>query len=317
MDLFLNSPKVATVFGGSGFLGRYIVKRLVGLGWKIKIVTRNKNKAEFLNNYGTSEQIKLIELNLLNSEDEIQNVIIGSSVVINCVGILQEIKDQTFISLHFELVKKIAILSKKNGVKKLIHISSIGADPNSDSFYAKSKGLGEIAVLKEFDSSVIFRPSVVFGEEDQFFNRFAKMAVISPVIPIVGGTTFFQPVFVGDLALAVEKAILDKVIKGIYEIGGPEVLDFNDLIVRMLKTLKKKRLILKLPFLVGKAMAFGFSITNFLSFGVFQPQITFDQIRQLRKDNIVSSEAKGLDDLNIKATPIDSILPSYIKPLKK
>ena len=241
MDLFLNSPKVATVFGGSGFLGRYIVKRLVGLGWKIKIVTRNKNKAEFLNSYGTSEQIKLIELNLLNSEDEIQNVIIGSSVVINCVGILQEIKDQTFTSLHFELVKKIAILSKKNGVKKLIHISSIGADPNSDSFYAKSKGLGEIAVLKEFDSSVIFRPSVVFGEEDQFFNRFAKMAVISPVIPIVGGTTFFQPVFVGDLALAVEKAILDKVIKGIYEIGGPEVLDFNDLIVRMLKTLKKKR----------------------------------------------------------------------------
>ena len=226
------SPNV-TIFGGTGFLGRYIVNRLSKLGYIINIVTRNPNEAIFLKTSGNVGQIKFTKGSFSNLSN-FTALFNTSDIIINCVGILNEEGDQTFKKLHTDIPEKLAVLAKKNGVKKFIHISSIGANPESDSKYSKSKGIAEVKILEVFPEAVILRPSIVFGSEDQFFNLFSQISCISPILPIVGGNTKFQPVYVDDIAKSVVKVLqtdsstFKKNIK-IFELGGPDIMSFHSL----------------------------------------------------------------------------------------
>tara|TARA_A100001011_G_C14286921_1_gene834215 strand:+ start:1367 stop:2353 length:987 start_codon:yes stop_codon:yes gene_type:complete len=310
------SPNV-TIFGGTGFLGRYIVSRLSKLGYIINIVTRTPNEAIFLKTSGNVGQVKITEGSFSNLSN-LTSLFNTSDIVINCVGILNEEGDQTFKKLHTDIPEKLAILAKKNGVKKFIHISSIGANPKSDSKYSKSKGIAEVKIFKAFPEAIILRPSIVFGSEDQFFNLFSQISCISPILPIVGGSTKFQPVYVDDIAKTVVGVLQTeapnlKKNNTIYELGGPEIISFNSLMVKMLSIIYRKKLIINLPFWLAKAMCPIILILNKLTFKKIPLLITEDSVKQLKNDNIVSKEYLSFDDLEIKPKSLDLILPSYLK----
>ena len=310
------SPNV-TIFGGTGFLGRYIVSRLSKLGYIINIVTRTPNEAIFLKTSGNVGQVKITEGSFSNLSN-LTSLFNTSDIVINCVGILNEEGDQTFKKLHTDIPEKLAILAKKNGVKKFIHISSIGANPKSDSKYSKSKGIAEVKILKAFPEAIILRPSIVFGSEDQFFNLFSQISCISPILPIVGGSTKFQPVYVDDIAKTVVGVLQTeapnfKKNNTIYELGGPEIISFNSLMVKMLSIIYRKKLIINLPFWLAKAMCPIILILNKLTFKKIPLLITEDSVKQLKNDNIVSKEYLSFEDLEIKPKSLDLILPSYLK----
>ncbi len=310
------SPNV-TIFGGTGFLGRYIVSRLSKLGYIINIVTRTPNEAIFLKTSGNVGQVKITEGSFSNLSN-LTSLFNTSDIVINCVGILNEEGDQTFKKLHTDIPEKLAILAKKNGVKKFIHISSIGANPKSDSKYSKSKGIAEVKIFKAFPEAIILRPSIVFGSEDQFFNLFSQISCISPILPIVGGSTKFQPVYVDDIAKTVVGVLQTeapnlKKNNTIYELGGPEIISFNSLMVKMLSIIYRKKLIINLPFWLAKAMCPIILILNKLTFRKIPLLITEDSVKQLKNDNIVSKEYLSFDDLEIKPKSLDLILPSYLK----
>ena len=310
------SPNV-TIFGGTGFLGRYIVNRLSKLGYIINIVTRTPNEAIYLKTSGNVGQVKLTEGSFSNLNN-FTSLFKTSDIIINCVGILNEEGDQTFKKLHSDIPEKLAILAKKSGVKKFIHISSIGANPNSDSKYSKSKGIAEVKILKAFPEAIIFRPSIVFGSEDQFFNLFSQISCISPILPIVGGKTKFQPVYVDDIAKMVVgvlqiEAPNTKKNNRIYELGGPEIISFRSLMVKMLSVIYRKKLIINLPFWLAKAMCPLILILNKLTFKKIPLLITEDSVKQLKHDNIVSEEYMSFEDLDIKPKSLDLILPSYLK----
>ena len=310
------SPNV-TIFGGTGFLGRYIVNRLSKLGYIINIVTRTPNEAIFLKTSGNVGQVKLTEGSFSNLNN-FTSLFKTSDIIINCVGILNEEGDQTFKKLHSDIPEKLAILAKKSGVKKFIHISSIGANPKSDSKYSKSKGIAEVKILKAFPEAIIFRPSIVFGSEDQFFNLFSQISCISPILPIVGGKTKFQPVYVDDIAKMVVgvlqiEAPNTKKNNRIYELGGPEIISFRSLMVKMLSVIYRKKLIINLPFWLAKAMCPLILILNKFTFKKIPLLITEDSVKQLKYDNIVSEEYMSFEDLDIKPKSLDLILPSYLK----
>ena len=310
------SPNV-TIFGGTGFLGRYIVSRLSKLGYIINIVTRTPNEAIFLKTSGNVGQVKITEGSFSNLSN-LTSLFNTSDIVINCVGILNEEGDQTFKKLHTDIPEKLAILAKKNGVKKFIHISSIGANPKSDSKYSKSKGIAEVKILKAFPEAIILRPSIVFGSEDQFFNLFSQISCISPILPIVGGSTKFQPVYVDDIAKTVVGVLQTeapnlKKNNTIFELGGPEIISFNSLMVKMLSIIYRKKLIINLPFWLAKAMCPIILILNKLTFKKIPLLITEDSVKQLKNDNIVSKEYLSFEDLEIKPKSLDLILPSYLK----
>ena len=310
------SPNV-TIFGGTGFLGRYIVSRLSKLGYIINIVTRTPNEAIFLKTSGNVGQVKITEGSFSNLSN-LTSLFNTSDIVINCVGILNEEGDQTFKKLHTDIPEKLAILAKKNGVKKFIHISSIGANPKSDSKYSKSKGIAEVKILRAFPEAIILRPSIVFGSEAQFFNLFSQISCISPILPIVGGSTKFQPVYVDDIAKTVvgvlqKEATNLKKNNTIYELGGPEIISFNSLMVKMLSIIYRKKLIINLPFWLAKAMCPIILILNKLTFKKIPLLITEDSVKQLKNDNIVSKEYLSFEDLEIKPKSLDLILPSYLK----
>ena len=306
------SPKLATVFGGSGFVGRYITWRLARAGWRVRVAVRRPNEALFVRAYGDVGQVEPILANV-RDENSTEAAIKGADLVINCVGILTETPKQKFDIVQAEAAGRIARLSAKHGVERMIHLSAIGANTNSDSQYARSKGEGERLVLKHMKDAIIFRPSIVFGTEDEFFNRFAQMSRVSPMLPVVGADTKFQPVYVEDIALAAAKAAEGEVKPGIYELGGPEVKSFRELMEVMLTVIERKRLIVSLPLIAAKTMAFGFSVLEMATLGLFQNElITADQIKQLQRDNVVGGSAKGFANLGITPTAMAAVLPEYL-----
>ena len=315
MGDFSNNSKRVTVFGGTGFLGRYIVQRLARQGWMINVVTRNPNEALFLKTAGHIGQVNLVKGDFLNFEN-LKSTVMSSDALINCVGILNESANQKFKFLHSDAPAKLAHYATELGIKQFINISSIGADESSNSEYAKTKGLGEIRIRQAFPEAIILRSSVIFGAEDKFFNLFSSMATLSPVIPVVGGKTLFQPVYVDDIALAVEKILTDPKLlykNGLtYELGGPEVFSFRDLMQKMLATIKRRRYILEIPFWIANIMCPFVYVANKLSFNTIPLLITKDQIKQLKKNNIVSEKALGFGDLGIFPRVIDAILPTYL-----
>lgn len=297
--------KLVTVFGGSGFLGRHTVRALARAGWRIKVATRHPHRAFFLRPLGTVGQIDFVKCDVADAES-VAAAVMGAQAVINLTGILFQ-HGQTFEDVQAEGALNIAQASAKAGVSTLVHVSAIGADKESDSAYAQTKAEGEQFVREAFPDAVILRPSVIFGPEDGFFNKFAAMARISPALPLVGGgKTRFQPVFVGDVAQAVVTALTKPQARGrTYELGGPATYSFKELLRVILHETCRKRLLVPLPFTLS---IFKASFLQLLP----NPPLTIDQVRLLKKDNIVSPTASGLADLDITPTSVEAVVPSYL-----
>ena len=313
MSLLLETgAPIVTVFGGSGFIGRYVVSRMAKLGWRVKVAVRNPNHAIFLKTYGEVGQIEILQSNVL-SQSSVLSATEGSMAVINCVaGKLMETNSAVSRRIYVDAANFISKAASLSRVKKLVHISALGASIGSESFYSRHKAKGEQKVLENFPSATILRPSVVFGFEDQFFNRFASMAAISPVIPLIGSKSKFQPIFVDDIALAVEKAVGSEKLTGIFELGGPEILSFRELMEQLLIVIRRRRVVLSVPFAFGNVMAFCFLSLKKATLGLFSPPITADNIINLKSDNVVSKDVKTVKDLNINPKAIMSIIPQYL-----
>ncbi len=304
--------KLVTILGGSGFVGRYVARRMALAGWRVRVATRRPNERMFVRTYGTVGQVEPVLCNI-RDEASLRAVISGADAVVNCSGILFESGKNTFGAVQSDGAGRVARVAAEAGVKNLVHVSAIGADAGSDSDYARTKGEGEDAVLAAFPSAVILRPSIIFGTEDEFFNRFAGMTRFSPVLPISGGDTRFQPVYVDDVAQAATKAAQGNAAAGIYELGGPEVETFRGLMQMMLDEIRRHRIIVNMPGFLARIVARSLGIAQFLTAGLFtNSMLTLDQIKNLGRDNVVADGAKGFADLGIEPTPMDLILPNYL-----
>ena len=303
---------IVTIFGGSGFIGRYVTQRMARAGWRVRVAVRRPNEALFVRPYGAVGQVEPVQANI---RDEISTraAIRGADAVVNCVGILAESGRQSFEAVVAEGAGLIARLAAEEGVGRLVHISAIGADPASESGYARSKAAGEALVQTAFADAIILRPSVIFGTEDEFFNRFGNMARVSPVLPLVGPDTKFQPVYVDDVAAAAAKAAMGEVAPGIYELGGPDVATFRELMQKLLDVIERRRALIALPFGFARLQGRILDTLQSLSFGLFTNTVlTVDQVELLKRDNVVSEGAKGFGDLGISPTPMDAVLEGYL-----
>jgi uncharacterized protein YbjT (DUF2867 family) len=297
--------KTACIFGGTGFIGRQIVRELAAKNYRIKVATRIPERAYFLKPCGSIGQVTPVLCDY-NDEKSIQNAVSGCEIVVNTVGVLYSKGENRFPKVHTELPERIAKACKKEDVRNFIHLSALGID-DSRSHYAVSKLEGEQAVLKAFKDAVILRPSIVFGEDDDFFNRFAAMAQISPILPLIGGGhTKFQPVYVGDVSDAVISCIDNKDAKGqTYHLGGTDVLTFKELFETMFTYTGNPRKLVSVPFGFAKLKGLFLSLLP-------KPPLTADQVESLRTDNIVPEGVLTLSDLNIAPTSLDTILPTYL-----
>ncbi len=299
--------ELITVFGGSGFIGRHVIRRLARRGARVRAAVRQPNLAGFLKPMGDAGQIEPVQANI-RYESSIVQAMRGADRVINLVGILHESGPQKFARVQAQGAEAIARAAKAAGVRKLVHISAIGADAASPSLYARSKAAGELAVREHFPAAVIIRPSVVFGPEDDFFNRFAMLARMLPALPLIGGGhTRFQPVYVGDVADAIVRALDDVSADAkTYELGGPHIYTMRQIMEMVLEQTGRRRLLLPMPFFAARLQA---ALLQILP----KPLLTVDQVRLLETDNIVHDGALTLKDLGI-AQPISAevILPSYL-----
>ena len=296
---------VATVFGGSGFLGRYVVKRLAAAGYTTRVAVRDPEGAMFLRPMGRVGQIVPLFANLTH-EATIQRAVEGAELVVNLVGILAERRPGDFTRLQAEGPARIARLAAAAGVARMVHVSAIGADPDSPSLYGASKGAGEAAVRAGFPAATILRPSLVFGAEDQFFNRFAKMATILPIMPVIAGDTRMQPVYVGDVADAVMAGLTATgTAGGLFELGGPKIWTFREILAWILQETRRHRRLVEIPMGLARFQA---SIAERLPTKPF----TRDQLLMLSKDNVVAPGSKGLAELGITPTPVELIVPGYL-----
>lgn len=299
--------KVACVFGGTGFVGRQVVRELAAKGVVIKVATRVPERAYFLKPAGAVGQVVPFQCDY-NDASSIEAAVEGADFVVNCIGVLFEKgKKQKFQHIHADLPAMIAKACKKAGVERFVHISALGVDKGT-SKYAKTKLEGEKNVRSNFSEATILRPSIIFGEDDSFFNMFAEMARYSPVLPLIGGgQTKFQPVFVGDVADAVMASLTKMEAQGqIYELGGPEVVSFKDVYERLFHYTGRRRCLVSIPFGLAKVEATFMSLLP-------KPPLTRDQVESLKTDNVVSKTAQGLGDLGVTSTAMDVILPTYLQ----
>ncbi|WP_377191714.1 complex I NDUFA9 subunit family protein [Ruegeria meonggei] len=304
--------KMVTIYGGSGFVGRYIARRMAKAGWRVRVAVRRPNEAMFVKPYGVVGQVEPILCNI-RDDASVAAAMRGADAVVNCVGVLNELGKNAFDAVQADGAERIARLAADQKIARMVHISAIGADAESDSAYSRTKAQGEAGVLAHMPDAVILRPSVIFGTEDQFFNRFAGMTRMGPFLPLVGADTRFQPVYVDDVAKAAVQGALGKAETGTYELGGPEVKTFRALMDQMLEVIYRRRVIIGIPFFVARIMAGMLDIAKFASFQLFPNHIlTRDQLKNLRRDNVVSEGAKGFDDLGIEPATLESILPDYL-----
>ncbi|MEB8388806.1 complex I NDUFA9 subunit family protein [Rhodobacteraceae bacterium KMM 6894] len=307
--------KLVTIYGGSGFVGRYIARRMAKDGWRVRVAVRRPNEAMHVRTYGVVGQVEPILCNIRN-EASVRAALHGADAVINCVGTFDRKGKNNFNAVQNEGAGRIARIAAEEGVTRMVHLSAIGADVHSNSHYAKSKGRGEAGVLQSFPTAVILRPSVIFGNEDQFFNRFAAMTRLSPVLPVVGADTKFQPVYVDDVAQAAMMGAEGTAAPGVYELGGPEVASFRALLQEMLGVIHRRRLIMNIPFWIAGAMGAVMDLIQTVSLGLIPAQITRDQVTSLRTDNIVGPNARGFSDLGIEPQAPGAILPEYLWPYR-
>lgn len=296
---------VATVFGGSGFIGRYVVKRLAAAGHIVRVAGRNTEASKPLMTMGRVAQVVPLYVSL-HSDAQVSRAVEGADLVVNLVGILTEPKPGDFMRVQGEGAGRIARAAAAAGVERMVHVSAIGADPGSPSQYGKSKAAGEDAVRAAIPGAVVLRPSVVFGAEDQFFNRFGSMAMTLPVMPVIEGQTRFQPVYVGDVADAVMAGLTREDTAGrTYELGGPKVWTFRELLQYILAETRRNRPLLNVPPKLAELQA---------RIGEYIPgkPFTRDQLLMLQRDNVVGPGALGLADLGITATPVELLVPEYL-----
>ncbi|MGP6089873.1 complex I NDUFA9 subunit family protein [Antarctobacter jejuensis] len=303
--------KLVTIYGGSGFLGRYIARRLAKEGWRVRVAVRRPNEAIFVRPYGVVGQVEPVFCNI-RDDDSVRSVMQGADAVVNCVGTFDKGGKNNFDAVQHEGAERIARISAEEGVGRIVHVSAIGADKDGDSLYAQSKGQGEEGVMQHRPDAVILRPSVIFGPEDEFFNRFASMTRMSPILPVVGGDTLFQPVYVDDVAQAAVKGVMGDAQPGVYELGGPDVHSFREFMQIMLGVIRRRRLIVNIPFLAARIIGSVSDFVQSVSLGLIPAQITADQVRSLRSDNIVAADSKGFADLGISPTAAEAVLPDYL-----
>lgn len=309
-----NPSKLVTVFGGSGFVGRYLVRSLARRGWRVRVAVRRPDLVGHLQPMGMVGQIHAVQANVRH-EESVRAAVAHADAVVNLVGILAEGGKQTFESVQEKGAALVARAASEAGITRFVQMSAIGADPDSASAYGRTKAAGEAAAREAIPGAVVVRPSIVFGAEDQFFNRFATMAKISPVLPLVGADTRFQPVYVGDVGDFVAAATDGEVEEArIYELGGPDVKTFRELMQMMLKITRQKRMLVSLPFGLARTQAKILSILP-------NPPLTPDQVELLKSDNVVSEaaerEGRTLAAAGIEPRGLDSILPTYLWTYRK
>ncbi len=301
---------LVTVFGGSGFLGSQVVRALAKQGLRVRVAVRQPHLAHTMRLLGDVGQIEVVQANVRN-EASVQRALAGAQGCVNLVGLLYETGRQKFQSVHTMGARNVAAQAKAAGLKSLVQVSAIGADANSEAKYARTKGMGEAAVREAFPDAVIIRPSIIFGQGDGFFNKFGEMAVMSPVLPLIGGgKTRFQPVFVGDVAKAIAKAVTDPACAGkTYELGGAAVVSFKEVMEIINAQTGRNRLLMPLPLpvagLIGK-------LCEIVTLTPMAPPLTSDQVELLKTDNVATGAYPGLADLGIAPTTLDAVLPTYM-----
>ena len=296
---------IVTIIGGSGFVGRYIAQRMARRGWRVRVACRRPNEAMYVKPYGTVGQVEPVQCNI-RDEASTRAVIRGADAVVNCVGLLFNSGRNTFDACQVEGAGRVARIAAEEGAAHLVHLSAIGADAGGNSDYARSKAAGEAAVSAAFPGAVILRPSVLFGVDDGFFNRFAGMARLIPlVLPIVGGGTKFQPVWVEDVAEAAAKAAYGESAPGVYELGGPTIYTLREAIELMLSVTRRRRLIVNIPFFFARIKAWFLQMLP-------KPLLTVDQVRLLERDNVVAPGARSLADLSIEPTAAEGVIEGYL-----
>jgi uncharacterized protein YbjT (DUF2867 family) len=301
-----NNQKIIAIFGAGGFLGKHLMRELTKLDYRIKVATRNPYLKGYLKPLGNPGQIELFKTNIFNPND-LKKILENCDLVINLVGILYESRNQKFNEIHSEFPNMLSNLCNEIGIKNLVHVSALGIQDKHSSVYMQSKFEGEKNIQENFKPSVILRPSIVFGPEDKFFNTFASLAQFSPALPLIGGgKTKFAPIYVGDVANAIVKALeLNNLEPKVYELGGPENYSFKELMEILLTEIKKKRLLIPIPFGFAKFQSYFLQVMP-------HPLLTPDQVELLKYNNIVSGNYPTLKDLGITGTPIKNILSKYI-----
>ena len=301
-----NNQKIVAIFGAGGFIGKHLMRSLTKLDYRIKVATRNPFVKGYLKPLGNPGQIELFKTNIFN-EDDVRKIINNCDLVINLCGILFENSKQKFSQVHSDFPFLLSRLCSEYGIKNLVHVSALGVKERHNSKYIQSKFEGEKNIKDNFKSSVILRPSIVFGPEDKFFNTFASLAQFSPFLPLVGGgKTKFAPIYVGDVAKAIVKSLeLNNSEPKTYELGGPENYSFKELMEILLIEIKKKRFLVPIPYGFAKFQSYFLQMMP-------NPLLTSDQVELLKHNNIVSGDFPTLKDLGITGTPLQSILPKYI-----
>lgn len=302
------ATKLVTVFGGSGFLGRQIVKHLAAEGINVRVAVRHPERVAFLHQLDPDGRIELVYADVWN-ESSVAQAVKRSVSIINTVGHYVEKDRATFDSIHGQGALHVARQARQAGAERLIHISGLGANPESDSPYVRARGIGEVLVKEAFDEVTILRPSVIFGPDDSFFKLLAGMARHTPVLPLFGmGLANLQPVFVGNVAEACVRALANPSTKGeIYELGGPRVYTYKELLQLVLERIDRRRVLVPVPFFVWDTVAALLSVLS-------NPPLTRDQVKLMKRDNVISGEALTLEDLGIGAVSVEEILPTYVTP---
>ena len=305
---------LVTVFGGSGFLGAHTVRALAKRGLRVRVAVRNPGRGYRLRMLGDVGQVQVVQANVRNPES-IARALDGAQACINLVGVLYQAGRQTFQAIHVDGARRLAEAAAAAGVQRFVQVSAIGADATSRSSYARSKALGEAAAREIIPEAVVLRPSILFGQEDHFFNRFAAMAAISPVLPLIGGgASRFQPVFVGDVAAAVAVAVTDPATGGrTFELGGPGVYSFKALMQLIARETGRRPILAPIPFPLASLIGMGGDLVA----GLIPPLLTRDQVELLRSDNVTAPGAPGLADLGVEPTALESILPTFLFRYRK
>jgi uncharacterized protein YbjT (DUF2867 family) len=301
---------LVTVFGGSGFVGSQIVRALARAGSRVRVAVRQPGRGYRLRMLGDVGQIEVVQANI-RDDASVARALEGAEGCINAVAVLHESGRQTFEAVHVEGAHRAAAAAARAGVARFVQISAIGADPNSPAAYGRTKAAGEAAVREAFAGAAILRPSVVFGPDDHFFNRFAEMAMISPALPLIGGGhTRMQPVFVADVGAAVAHAVWsDEAAGRTYELGGPEAFTFRRLMEIMLEVIQRRRLLVPVPWPMAGAIGM---LGDLVSSAGAPPPLTTDQVALLRVDNVVAPGAAGLTELGVQPNAVEPIIPSYL-----